>query len=115
MSIGATGIRSLRSLGRHDDTAAVAVDRGVDVDLARDEPRVATAGAVADHADLAVAVGQCAQYRNCGGDITDDARVRCATGFARGLGRVVGARAGRIAVMEVRAQCAVALTRRTCG
>ena len=103
------------AFGRHDDTAAVAVDRGVDVDLARDEPRVATAGAVADHADLAVAVGQRAQHGDRGRDVADDARVGCAAGLARGLGRVVGARAGRVAVVEVRAQRAVALTRRTCG
>ena len=60
--------------GRTDDERAVAVDRGVEVEVAGGEHRPVSHPAVADHADLSVRAGQRRQIRRRAANIARASR-----------------------------------------
>ena len=115
-----SGVRSIgrdRSLGREifrrrDDAPAVAVDRGVEVETARNHVSLAPAGAVADHADAAVrrsgARGGSRPRRatspmHCSSGTPPASRAAAAASVAL--------RAGCVPMEQVGAQCGVAVDR----
>jgi hypothetical protein len=93
------------TLGRClDDEAAVAVDGRLQRQAHRGEERLPAARAVADHADLAVGVGQPAQVRRRARHLADDPLVRDGdrAGRPRRRHRVVRGGPRRLAVVQVR-------------
>jgi hypothetical protein len=92
-------------LGRGlDDEAAVAVDGRLKRQADRGEERLPAARAVADHADLAVGVGQPAQVRRRARHLADDPLVGDGdrAGRPRRRHRVVRGGPRRLAVVQVR-------------
>ena len=93
------------------DERPVAVDRGVDRQLARGEKRLASTGAVPDGADLPVADRQPTQVAHRAAGVAEELLGRDPSAGARRGGRVVGSQIRSEAVIEVRADRDVAVIR----
>ena len=81
--MGATGRAGREIFRRGDDAAAVAVDRGVEVETARNHVSLPPAGAIADHADAPIRRRERVEEVGRAAHVADALLVGNATRFAR--------------------------------